>query len=98
MTSGKKIVNKSIILLLVLLMVTLSISCNKVAQKTLIESLLAACGDYYVFLSAWWNKAEDQQPENDPSYKKKSHNWVSQIWLVFSWNTPWRSLCYLIDY
>jgi len=36
--------------------------------------------------------------ENDPSYKTKSHDWVPQIWIVFSWNTPWRSLRCLIDY
>ncbi len=36
--------------------------------------------------------------ENDPGYKAKSHDWVPQIWSVFSWDTPWRSLRYLIDY
>ncbi|MBC8403433.1 MAG: hypothetical protein H8E14_18260 [Candidatus Marinimicrobia bacterium] len=61
-----KIINKLIILLSAFLTVILSISCNKVAQKTVLESLLAACGDYHVFLSAWWNRVEGQTPSNDP--------------------------------
>ena len=36
--------------------------------------------------------------ENDPLYANKSHNYIPQIWSVFSWNTDGRSLRNYIDY
>jgi len=66
MKSGKTIIFKLIKSVLALIIVTFLITCTRATQQTLVESLLASCGDYQVFLSAWWNKVEDQQQEYDP--------------------------------
>jgi len=53
--------------LLVFLLFSLSVSCKRQDQKTLIDVLLAACGDYTIFLSSWYANVEDQsQIEIDP--------------------------------
>ncbi|NQU27000.1 MAG: hypothetical protein HQ528_01785 [Candidatus Marinimicrobia bacterium] len=36
--------------------------------------------------------------ENDPLYANKAHNYIPQIWSVFSWNTAGRGLRNYIDY
>lgn len=53
--------------LLVFLLFSLSVSCKRQDQKTLIDVLLAACGDYTIFLSSWYANVEDQsQIQIDP--------------------------------